>query len=86
VYHDRPKPVPPDGHCTTCGGTNFTRRADDNAESLRTRLLAYYKQTSPLVGYYYAKNLLTVVDGLRDIPEVTQAIARVLGSEQTVGA
>ncbi len=35
--------------------SNFQRRADDNEDSLRTRLMAYYKQTSPLVGYYYAK-------------------------------
>ncbi len=86
VYHDRTKPVPEDGHCSNCGGTSFTRRADDNAESLRTRLLAYYKQTSPLIGYYYAKRLLPVVDGLQEIPEVARAIDRVLGTEQPVGA
>jgi adenylate kinase len=61
----------------------FTRRADDNAESLRTRLLAYYKQTSPLIGYYHAKGILSPVDGLREIPEVGGEIARVLGSGGT---
>ena len=86
VYHDRTKPIPADGHCTVCGGTSFTRRADDNAESLRTRLMAYYKQTSPLIGYYYAKGVLAPVDGLRDIPEVEAQIARALGSGETVGA
>lgn len=86
VYHDRTKPVPPDGRCTVCGGQTFNRRADDNAESLRTRLLAYYKQTSPLIGYYHAKGILVPVDGLREIPEVAEEIARVLGSEATVGA
>lgn len=86
VYHDRTKPIPADGHCTTCGGTEFTRRADDNAESLRTRLMAYYKQTSPLIGYYYAKGILTPVDGLREIPEVAREIGRALGSEEHVGA
>ena len=86
VYHDRTKPIPPDGRCRVCGGTGFTRRADDNAESLRTRLMAYYKQTSPLIGYYHAKGVLAPVDGLRDIPDVAAAIARALGSEATVGA
>lgn len=78
VYNDRTRPIPADGRCATCGGTEFTRRADDNAESLRTRLLAYYKQTSPLIGYYHAKGKLAPVDGLAGIEEVAAAIARVL--------
>ena len=51
------------------------RRADDNEESLKTRLLEYYKKTSPLIGYYYAKGKLTPVDGLADIDEVSRQIA-----------
>lgn len=54
-------------------------RADDNEESLKTRLMAYYKQTSPLIGYYYAKGDLTSVDGLGTMDEVEAAIAGVLG-------
>jgi adenylate kinase len=50
-------------------------RADDNAESLKTRLMAYYKQTSPLIGYYHAKGLLVGVDGLADIDTVAAEIA-----------
>jgi adenylate kinase len=53
-------------------------RADDNAESLKTRLMAYYKQTSPLIGYYYAKGGLTAVDGLGEMDTVARDIARVL--------
>jgi adenylate kinase len=49
-------------------------RADDNEDSLKTRLLAYYKQTSPLVGYYHAKGQLATVDGLGEIGEVARAI------------
>jgi adenylate kinase len=74
VYHDRTRPIPADGHCSNCGGEKFTRRADDNADSLRTRLFAYYKQTYPLVGYYYAKGMLRGVDGLAAIPDVARAI------------
>jgi len=55
-----------------------TARADDNEESLKTRLMAYYKQTSPLLGYYYAKGDLTSVDGLGTMDEVEAAIAGVL--------
>ena len=78
VYNDVTKPIPADGHCTTCGGTTFKRRADDNEDSLRTRLMAYYKQTSPLIGYYYAKGLLKGVNGLGEIDAVAGEIAGAL--------
>lgn len=54
-------------------------RADDNAESLKVRLMAYYKQTSPLIGYYYAKGDLRSVNGLGEIGDVTAEIKGVLG-------
>ena len=53
-------------------------RADDNEESLKVRLMAYYKQTSPLIGYYHAKGMLSRVDGLADIDAVEAQIAGVL--------
>lgn len=56
-----------------------TARADDNEESLKVRLMAYYKQTSPLLGYYYAKGDLKGVNGLGSMDEVEAAIAGVLG-------
>lgn len=55
-----------------------TARADDNAESLKIRLMEYYKKTSPLIGYYHAKGNLHWVPGLGTIEEVTAAIAGVL--------
>jgi adenylate kinase len=53
-------------------------RADDNAESMQQRLFVYYKQTSPLIGYYYAKGMLSGVNGLGTMDEVTAEIAGVL--------
>ena len=53
-------------------------RADDNEESLRQRLLEYYKKTSPLIGYYHAKGDLFWVPGLGEVDEVASSIARVL--------
>ncbi|SMH48761.1 adenylate kinase [Maritimibacter sp. HL-12] len=79
VYNDITKPIPADGKCANCGGTEFKRRADDNEESLRTRLMEYYKKTSPLIGYYYAKGDLRPVNGLGEIDEVAAGIAAVLG-------
>ncbi len=55
-----------------------TARADDNEESLKVRLMAYYKQTSPLIGYYHAKGQLVSIDGLGDIDEVKASISEVL--------
>lgn len=70
VYHDQTKPWPADGKCANCGSTEVKRRADDNEDSLKTRLMEYYKKTSPLIGYYYAKGNLQRIDGLASIEEV----------------
>lgn len=55
-------------------------RADDTAEAMQERLFVYYKQTSPLIGYYHGKGLLRPVDGLGEIDAVAAEIAGVLGS------
>ena len=53
-------------------------RADDNAESLKVRLMEYYKKTAPLIGYYHAKGQLQSVDGLGAIDAVARDIATIL--------
>ena len=78
VYNDITKPIPADGKCSNCGATEFKRRADDNEDSLKQRLMEYYKKTSPLLGYYYAKANLNPVNGLGEIEEVASEIAAVL--------
>ncbi|MHA7851202.1 adenylate kinase [Roseovarius sp.] len=78
VYNDITKPIPADGTCPKCGGTEFKRRADDNEDSLKQRLMEYYKKTSPLIGYYYATGQLESVNGLGEIDEVKASIAAVL--------
>lgn len=59
-------------------------RPDDTAETLKTRLLAYYRDTSPLIGYYYARGLLRTVDGMAPIEDVTRQIEDVLATAQAV--
>ncbi len=78
VYHDVTKKPAKDGECDACGSHDFTRRADDNEESLRTRLMNYYRDTSPLIGYYYAKGQLKRIDGLGEIDEVAARVAGAL--------
>ena len=53
-------------------------RADDNEDSMRTRLMEYYKKTSPLIGYYHAKGALKAIDGLASIDEVQASLANAL--------
>jgi len=77
-YHDTFKTPKVAGVCDVCGSTEFTRRADDNPETVKTRLMAYYKETSPLVGYYFAKGNLKSIDGMAPIDEVTRQIERLL--------
>ncbi len=77
-YHDvfqRPKK---DGVCDVCGSTEFVRRKDDNAETVKARLVAYREQTAPILPYYRAKGLLHQVDGMADLDDVTTAIDAVL--------
>ena len=77
-YHDtscRPK-VP--GVCDKCGSKDFVRRADDNPETVKNRLMAYYRETAPLIGYYFAKGKLKTVDGMAPISEVAGQIEGIL--------
>ena len=74
VYHDVTKRPEVDGTCDVCGAHDMHRRPDDTAEALRNRLMEYYRKTSPLIGYYWAKRTLKPVDGLARIEEVAEAI------------
>ncbi len=77
-YHDRFKRPKVRGVCDVCGSTEFTRRADDNAETVTTRMMAYYRETSPLIGYYFCKGNLRAVDGMAPIEEVGAEIETIL--------
>jgi adenylate kinase len=75
-YHDSFKTPAIEGVCDTCSGTEFKRRADDNAETAGARLQAYHDQTAPLIAYYDSKGALRRVDAMGDI----ERIARDLGA------
>ncbi len=78
-YHDSFQKPKVAGICDVCGGREFTRRADDNAETVRTRLEAYRKQTQPILPYYRAKGILKSVDGMAEIDEVGRQLGAILG-------
>jgi len=77
-YHDRFKQPKVAGVCDVCGSTEFIRRADDNAETVKARLEAYHRQTAPLLPYYEAQGKLYGVDGMADIDEVARQIEAAL--------
>jgi len=77
-YHDSFKPTARPGVCDSCGSTEFTRRADDTAETVAARLDAYHRQTAPLLPYYAAQGKLTGVDGMAGMDTVARQIGAVL--------
>ena len=79
-YHDRFEKPKTAGVCDICCGTGFTRRADDNEETVRSRLGVYHQQTAPLTAYYGAKGKLKTVDGMADIDDVTRRLEEVLAA------
>jgi len=79
-YHDDNLRPTVEGVCDKCGSTHFKRRPDDNRDTVVARLQTYYKETSPLIGYYYAKGKLNSVDGMADIDTVTAEIEKILAT------
>lgn len=78
-YHDRHKQPLKAGICDECGSTEFKRRPDDNEATVRTRMEEYRAKTAPILPYYDERGLVTRVDGMASIDEVTEAIRKVLG-------
>ncbi|WP_033921094.1 adenylate kinase [Sphingomonas sp. 37zxx] len=77
-YHDVFKPTAVSGVCDVCGATDFKRRPDDNADTVRTRMGEYRAKTAPILPIYDARGLVTRIDGMADIAHVTAAIEDVL--------
>jgi len=69
MYHVEFSPPKVEGRCDKCGGELY-RRADDEPDTVRKRLFVYYKQTAPLVGYYFAHHVLVNINGDQQIDQV----------------
>ena len=82
-YHDDFKQPKTEGVCDKCGGTEMKRRADDNAETVRTRLQAYHAQTAPLIDYYAARDALTEVPAMGSIDDIATALDAIVGKLTT---
>ena len=77
-YHDRHKTPEKDGVCDKCGGTEFKRRPDDNEETVRHRMQVYRSETAPILPYYEEQGLVSRIDGMGSITEVTRSIDALL--------
>ena len=81
-YHDNFKQPAKDGVCDQCGSADFKRRADDNAETVVSRLEAYHAQTAPLIAYYEGKGALKKVDAMGAIGAIAKELSAIV-SETT---
>jgi adenylate kinase len=77
-YHDDYKMPAVPGVCDVCGSTEFKRRADDNEEAVRTRMAEYRAKTAPILPHYEAQGIVTRVDGMAPMDEVSAAIEKIL--------
>lgn len=77
-YHDTFKAPKVAGTCDKCGSTNMKRRADDNAETVASRLVAYHEQTAPLIAYYKARDVLKSIDAMGDIDTIATDLAAIV--------
>jgi adenylate kinase len=78
-YHDRFQPPRVANTCDVCGASEFARRADDNADTVRRRLAEYHAKTAPILPYYRARGSLRSVDGMADMDRVTAELETVVG-------
>lgn len=77
-YHDSFQQPAQEGVCDKCGGTEFSRRADDNAETVRARLKAYHEQTAPISTFYGEIGILKQVNGMANIKDVTRELENIV--------
>ncbi len=79
-YHDSFKQPVTAGTCDKCGSTDMKRRADDNAETVASRLEAYHAQTAPLIAYYDGKGALKTINAMGQIDEIAQGLNDIVTS------
>ena len=77
-YHDKFERPKVDGVCDRCGSAEFKRRPDDNEETVRTRMAEYRAKTAPILPIYEERGIVTRVDGMADMDQVTDAIEKVI--------
>jgi adenylate kinase len=79
-YHDHFKQPKTEGVCDVCGGTQFKRRPDDNAETVRQRMAEYRAKTAPIIPHYEGRGIVSRIDGMASMDDVAAAIDNIVGA------
>ena len=79
-YHDKFEQPKVAGTCDKCGGHEFKRRPDDNEATVRTRMAEYRAKTAPILPIYDARGIVSRVDGMGDMDDVSAAIEAALSA------
>jgi len=77
-YHDRYKQPKVADTCDLCGASNFKRRADDNADTVRQRMMEYRAKTAPIIPHYEGRGIVARVDGMADMDAVAASIDKIV--------
>ena len=77
-YHDRYKQPKVADTCDVCGASNFKRRADDNADTVRQRMMEYRAKTAPIIPHYEGRGIVARVDGMADMDAVAASIDKIV--------
>ncbi|MBL8687341.1 MAG: adenylate kinase [Alphaproteobacteria bacterium] len=78
AFHEQYKQTAKKGICDVCGGREFVKRKDDNAETVRARLQIYQQQISQILPFYRQQKKLYQVDAMQKPEQVTQQISTIL--------
>jgi len=82
-YHDSFKQPATADTCDKCGSTDMKRRADDNAETVASRLTAYHAQTAPLITYYDGHDVLKTIDAMGQIDDIAAGLQSIVQDAMT---
>lgn len=77
-YHDKFEQPRELGTCDKCGSHEFKRRPDDNEETVRTRMAEYRAKTAPILPIYEARGIVSRVNGMAEMDDVTAAIEKII--------
>lgn len=77
TYHESLRPTREAGKCDNCGGVEFSKRSDDNKETVKERLQSYHDNFANIKAFYESRNLVFAVDGAKSIEEVREDIIKI---------
>ncbi|MBK7394631.1 MAG: adenylate kinase [Chloracidobacterium sp.] len=78
IYNIYSRPPKNDGFCDDHPDAKLDHRADDNEESVRTRLDTYKTNTEPLLAYYERSGRLKKIDGTGEVEDIYSELEKLI--------